>query len=326
MNKKFKKISILICSKSRRQMLKNLVQELLQLNSDFILEIVVVEETDIVEPIAGVKYVSHPFASRGVGYARNLALKHATGEILVFVDDDCKVSPGWLEKLIQPLLEDDSVLGVQGGVSVPAQSNIVGWAETLLGFPGGGLKRILEAEEKWEKTENISTLNCAYRRTVLEQIGGFDERLAAGSEDYVLSKKASKLGRCLFVPEAVVLHEPRGNLGKIWNWFVMRGRADIEVIYTKKLKRAKFRNLFMRSLVAKIAGIGVLLIASYLLQFAILLPLALLAYVLLQIIRYYRVWRLSRCSLPVLLVIPLIKIVMDLAADCGRFKRLTNEP
>jgi len=305
-------------------MLESLVRELQQLNSVFFVEIVVVEETDAEDPIAGVKYVSHPRAGRGIGYARNLALKHASGSILVFVDDDCKVSQGWLEKLAQPLLADDGVLGVQGGVTVPTQSNTIGWAETLLGFPGGGLKRILETGGKWQETWDVSTLNCAYRRSIMDQIGGFDESLAAGGEDNLLAKMVCRYGRCTFVPEAVVTHEPRGGLGKIWGWFVSRGRSDIELIRTRKLDQANVVSLIRGSLSAKIIGCGAaLLFASYLVKFTLLLPCALILYFLLQMLRYHKVWRLSRCTLPVLLLIPIVKFTMDIAADYGRLQRLT---
>ncbi len=319
-----KKVSILICSKNRRRMLKALVQELRQLNSNFSVEIVVVEETDAADPIAGAKYVSHPLANRGIGYARNLALKHASGDILVFVDDDCKVSPGWLEKLVEPLLADEAVLGVQGGVTVPAQSNTIGWAETLLGFPGGGLKRIIEAGGKWQPTRDVSTLNCAYRKRIIEQVGGFDERLAAGGEDNLLAKMVCRHGRCVFVPEAVVTHEPRGCLRKIWGWFVSRGRSDIELIRTRKLDQANIINLIRGSLAVKIIGSGAaLFFAGYVIPLYLLLPWALILYFLFQILRYFKVWRLSRCAFPVLLIIPIVKITMDIAADYGRLQRLT---
>lgn len=318
------KMSILICSKNRRRMLESLVRELQQLNSVFSVEIVVVEETDAEDPIAGVKYVSHSHAERGIGYARNLALKHASGDILVFVDDDCKVSRGWLEKLIQPLLKDDGLLGVQGGVTVPAQSNTIGWAETLLGFPGGGLKRIIETGGKWQETQNVSTLNCAYRRSIIAQIGGFDERLAAGGEDNLLAKMVCRNGRCMFVPEAVVTHEPRGHLRRIWSWFVSRGRSDVELIRTRKLKQANVINLIRASLSVKIIGCGVALYcAGYVMPLSLLLPGALLLYFMFQMIRYYRIWRSSHCSLSVLLIIPIVKITMDIAADYGRLQRLT---
>ncbi len=317
-------MSILICSKNRRSLLECLVGELQQLKSKFSLEIVVVEETEDGEAISGVKYISHPLCGRGIGYARNLALKHACGDILVFVDDDCVVSRGWLEKLIQPLVEDDNLLGVQGGVTVPAQSNSIGWAETLLGFPGGGLKRILETDGKWQDTQDVSTLNCAYRRSIVAQMGGFDEGLAAGSEDNLLAKMVCRRGRCAFVPEAVVTHAPRGCLRKIWSWFVNRGRSDVELMRTRKLDQANFINLIRASLSVKMISCGIALyFASYFLPLFLSLPGSFTLYYILQLMRHFKVWRKSACTLSVLLIIPIVKVTMDIAADYGRLQRLT---
>ena len=283
-----------------------------------------VEEADVADPIDGVKYISHPLANRGIGYARNLALKHASGDILVFVDDDCKVSQGWLEKLIEPLLADNAVLGVQGGVVVPAESNSIGWAETLLGFPGGGLKRIIEARGKLQETQNISTLNCAYRKSIIKKIGGFDERLVSGGEDNLLAKKVCRYGRCNFAPEAVVIHQPRGCLRKIWGWFVGRGRSDIELIRTGNLCQKNVINLIRASLSAKIIVCGaVLFFISYFITLSKILPFAFILYFLFQMLRYYKVWRQSRCALSVLLIIPIVKFTMDIATDYGRLQRLT---
>ena len=314
----------MICSRGRRSLLENLVSELKQLDTDFAVQVVVVEETDAPEPIAGVKYINHPPANRGIGYARNLALKHADGDILVFVDDDCKVPPDWLQKLVWPLLAEDTILGVQGGVTVPSKTNAIGWAETLLGFPGGGLKRILDSGGQWMETQHISTLNCAYRKSIIDMIGGFDESLAAGGEDNLLAKLVCRHGRCIYTPEAVVTHEPRGRLRKVWSWFISRGRSEVELMRTGKLNQANIINLLKASLSVKIMGACLsLYLVGYVVPLSLLLPAAIILYFLFQMLRYFTVWRLSKCSLRVLLFIPVVKATMDIAADYGRFQRLT---
>ena len=82
----------------------------------------------------------------------------------------------------------------------------------MIGFPGGGIRRMIESGGRIEPTTEVSTLNAAYRRKVVEAVGGFDERLKWGGEDDFFAKKACKHGSCLFVPAAVVTHKPRGSL------------------------------------------------------------------------------------------------------------------
>ena len=96
-------ISILVCSRGRRSSLEELTLNLRKMHTSYRTEVVVLEETDNPSPINGVHYISHPIANRGFPYARNLAVAHASGNILVFLDDDCVISDGWLDHLLSPL-------------------------------------------------------------------------------------------------------------------------------------------------------------------------------------------------------------------------------
>ena len=322
-NSKLNNVSILICSKNRRRMLESLVKDLQQKNSDYSAEIVVVEESDSGLPITGAKYIRHPVSNRGFGYARNIALKHANSDILVFVDDDCKVSYGWLEKLIQPMVIDEDVLGVQGGVAVPEQSNIIGWAESILGFPGGGLKRIVEAKGINIETKEISTLNCAYRRKAIEAVGGFDERFKLGGEDYILAKQICEIGRCLFVPSAVIKHESRGCLRKIWSWFVRRGQAEVKVVQSRIYKKANYRSIIRGSIIIKLV---LLILAGNLIPNFLPYPfgIIILVYGFIIYARYYKIWRGSQASIGAFVILPVVKSAMDLATDFGRLRGLIH--
>jgi GT2 family glycosyltransferase len=281
-------------------------------------DVIAVEETEEPAPIDGALYISHPVQDNGISYARNLALQHASGEIVVFIDDDCQIHEKWLDQLVAPF-NDEKVVGVQGGVTVPEGSNAIGWAESMLGFPGGGIRRILDAQDTNQETVEISTLNCAYRKGVIDKVGGFDESLKFGGEDYLLSKQASRYGRCLFGPKAIVGHAVRGNLIKIWRWFVRRGRAEIGVIRTGKYKKANFWSLMKSSLLIKIVA---LLIAGLIISgiFIFLIPAALVVYLGLQYLRYFKTWQTVKLPLSSLAVLPLVKLIMDLAADSGRLK------
>jgi len=186
-------VSIAICSRNRRKPLANLVHSLKTMKTKYRFEIVVIEETDNAWQVDGVQYIPHGMKNYGIAYARNLALANSNGEIIVFIDDDCSIHANWLNNLLEPFV-DNSVAGVQGGVSVPESTNAIGWAESILGFPGGGFKRVLEARGKNQKSREISTLNCAYRRSVFDIIGGFNEKLSYGGEDYLLAKQAFRLG------------------------------------------------------------------------------------------------------------------------------------
>jgi predicted nucleotidyltransferase len=62
----------------------------------------------------------------GIPQARNKALKHCTGDLVAFFDDDCKAEPHWLFELEVPFLKDPHI-GAVGGSLLPltGQSELV---------------------------------------------------------------------------------------------------------------------------------------------------------------------------------------------------------
>jgi GT2 family glycosyltransferase len=319
MNSSFPQVSILICSRARRKDLERLVIELKRMQTTYAHEIVVVEETDDPKSIEGVHYIGHALADRGIAHARNLALARARGSFVVFIDDDCAISENWLDALLEPLKNED-IVAVQGGVRIPAISNSIGWAESLLGFPGGGIRRIFDSRGQIQKTREISTLNCAYKKKVIERIGGFDARLKYGGEDYLLAKQACGYGHCVFVPGAAVKHRPRGSLSKIWIWFVRRGRAEIDVIRTRKQADIDVWKLLRSSLLLKI-----LLAIPLGVAFGLwVLGLLLMAYLMVQPARVYGAYQANGVPPHVLLVLPTVKLLMDMAQDWGRIRGITS--
>ena len=321
---KLQLISILICSRGRRKDLERLVSTLKALRSTTEFEIVAVEETDTPSTIEGIKYVSHPIADRGFPFARNMAIRHASGDILVFLDDDCMIQGDWLTDLLE-VFKNPNVVGAQGGVTVPSTSGPIGWAESIIGFPGGGIRRIIKSGGKMEPTAEISTLNAAYRRRVVESIGGFDERLKWGGEDDFFAKKACKHGPCLFVPAAVVTHKPRGSLPGIWKWFIRRGRVDIfftRIDGYEAPKKYSFFTVLRSSLSVKFL-LPLLVLPVFSCTWSLVFVLSFIPlFSVVQLARHFRIWRKSGADLRCLVLIPIVKLTMDLAEDWGRFKEI----
>lgn len=59
-----------------------------------------------------IKYVFE--SKRGIPIARNTGIKNATGDVIVFIDDDCVADKEWLRYLELPFLRDASI-GMVGG-------------------------------------------------------------------------------------------------------------------------------------------------------------------------------------------------------------------
>ncbi len=312
-------ISILICTRDRRAMLAQLLQDLRKQDYPAAVQIVVVEETDAPAPIAGVEYVPHPVRNLGIAHARNLALAHARHDLVVFVDDDCRIpARDWLQRLVAPLVADEHAVAAQGGVCVPSDANAIGWAESLLGFPGGGITRLRQAQGKVQETTEVSTLNAAYRKEAILRAGGLDERARLGGEDFLLARRLAEQGRLLFVPDALVWHAPRGDLRAIWRWFVRRGRAEVALV-RQGLAPPGFGSWLVRASFSLKLALALALF-PWLSGWPVLLLLGWHASATWRRVGW--AWRDAEVPRKAVLVAPLVRLVMDLAADCGRMRAI----
>ncbi|MDB9823136.1 glycosyltransferase [Deltaproteobacteria bacterium] len=229
----------MICSKDRFHSLRRLIDHLRILrNNTFNIEIIVVEEIDMPSPIDGTVYCHLPTNNLGFGHARKRAVKEAHGTLLVFIDDDCVPLEGWLNYLLSPF-ESDDISAVGGGV-LPKTSGAIGRAIALLGFPAGGIPRLLKSKGHVQESRLLSTGNLALKRDAVEEAGGFLTSHRYGGEDQELVRMLR--GRTLFSPHALVYHEQRESIKDVWDWFVRRGKGEYVINRHKKMGR--FHALF----------------------------------------------------------------------------------
>lgn len=139
-----------------------------------------------------VQFQQPPGVTTSIPHQRNAGVRAARGEIIVFIDAGCRPEPGWLGRLIAPLLEDEHAS--------------VGLALAPSGKTGLYDRLARQAQESYYVTE-CSTINFAFRRGAFDAIGGFDEGFAYGS-DADFSWRLTDVGyRIRSVPDAVIRHD-----------------------------------------------------------------------------------------------------------------------
>ena len=311
-------ISIAISTKDRRDDLSKLMASIENLNypKDKI-EIVVVEEGDNPNQIAGVKYVFLPRLNKGFGFTRNIAVKNCSHDLIAFVDDDCEVTPDWLNELLNGL--DDTIAGVTGGVMVK-NCNAIGYCENLLGFPAGGVRRIHESRNIPHLTNEIITCNALLRKGVIIEAGGFDDsrRMQYSGEDSLLSYNIINKGyKLLYSPSAVVYHKTKDNLKNILKWAIRMGKSRF--IFNKIINSPKkISNILRTSVIVKmiIFLIGLVIFYDHVFYYIVL---SLCLYWLKIIKRYIFCKKYISKYISILLILPIVKFIFDLGLELGQF-------
>ena len=168
--------------------------------------------------------------TRGLSGARNTGVRHASGAIVAFLDDDASARPGWLLALMRAF-EDTSVIGV-GGVALPVwESCAPAWLPSEFLWVVGCSYRGLPAQRA--EIRNPIGANMAFRRAVLERVGGFSDgigrigRTPLGCEETELSIRARKMtgGRIVQRHDAEVEHLVSQDRAS-WSYFRRRCWAE----------------------------------------------------------------------------------------------------
>lgn len=166
--------------------------------------------------------------SRVLSVSRNEGILRSAGDLVAFIDDDAIADPHWLEELV-PAFENPSV-GAAGGLVYRMNGRDIEFRNGLLdreGFvrwdePEPGLHRDWDAGY----LNTVSGNNCIFRRSALETIGGFDERIEYYHDEADVVLRLRRAGFCtVHRPEAIVYHESamsenRTSLYEL-NWFAI---------------------------------------------------------------------------------------------------------
>ena len=212
---------------------------------------------------APVKHLHEPRA--GKCRIQNRAIAQATGEILVFLDDDLIVAPGYLEA-VERFFDLHRQFAAMKGRILPAEDpeKKVGPMAVYLDLP------IADDGEEVIEVRGVLGANMAFRASAIKQVGPFDERLGPGAggheEETEMSDRIRRAGfRIGYAPEALVYHEvdaARANRERFIRIARERGRcrmlhekhSTLEVIAKNAIALARLR-------IARLTGAGMARIA-----------------------------------------------------------------
>ena len=185
--------------------------------------------------------------NRGPAAARNLGIKAASGELIVFLGDDIIVEPGYLTNLIQAYqAHPGEIRGVLGHTryhsdSIPTPFGR--WLDQKSGF-----------QFAYQDAQTITPLdfslfytsNVLVPRDILLEVEGFNEGLRyAAFEDTELGFRLAQRGlKLYYCPSARAVHVHPVSLGSVAARMAMIARAALEL---RSLNPVLFYQLYPRA-------------------------------------------------------------------------------
>ncbi len=139
---------------------------------------------------------------------------------MAYLDSDAKADPDWLRYLAVTFMKLD-VAGVGGPNIVPPEDNWV--AKCVYRSPGGPTQVMLNDQY----AEHIPGCNMSFRKSALEDIGGFDPMFRMAADDVDICWRLINAGYQIgFSPSAVVWHHRRPSVKAYWHQQVGYGISE----------------------------------------------------------------------------------------------------
>jgi glycosyltransferase involved in cell wall biosynthesis/GT2 family glycosyltransferase len=189
------RVSVIIPTKDRPELLRRCLRAVLDQEWPSYFEVIVVNDAgcaidSVVGTAARIQVVLGP--GRGPAAARNVGINVATGDILLFTDDDTIPQAGWIESAIAALDSSPEAVGVVGCVVSPP------------------FDPLYEHSVHGKGLGNFLTCNVAYRKNALRRVGGFDTNFPyPHGEDRDLGYRMQEIGPVLYEARMLVQHPPR---------------------------------------------------------------------------------------------------------------------
>ncbi|MGO0122933.1 rhamnosyltransferase WsaF family glycosyltransferase [Desulfothermobacter acidiphilus] len=226
------RVSIIIPTTGAMQLLRPCITSILERTTYTNFEVIIVhnglanaEVTNFYHDLSKsnkirVLYYDKPFNYSAVN---NLGAKHASGDILLFLNDDIEViSPDWLEEMAR--WTERPEVGVVGAKLLKPEGTIqhAGVVIGLTGFAGhifAGLQEghvgIFGSTEWYRNFVAVTGACMAVRKEVFWEVGGFNEDFLLCGSDVELCLRIWKKGyRVVYTPYARLLHHESATRGE----------------------------------------------------------------------------------------------------------------
>ena len=189
------------------RLLQKLSTQSVMANEILVVDSASTDDTVTIAEQFGAKVISIEREEFEHGATRNLAAQKSVGDLIVFFTQDAvPATDDLIEKLVGPLLDPQNCISYGRQLPNPDASFFAG-ALRAFNYPARSATRTFaDREEMGLKTAFVSNSCAAYRRSCLEEIGGFPEGLVFGEDTCAAGRVLEKGYAVVYVAEAAVFH------------------------------------------------------------------------------------------------------------------------
>jgi hypothetical protein len=170
-----------------------------------------------------------------------IGYKYARGDYICLLNNDTKVSPIWLEKLVYAMDKHPEVGMCASKLVIEGTSLINSCGDGLTTAGMGYQIGQGEPKEKYSQERYVFGGYGAavlLRKDMLDKVGFLDEKFFLIYEEDDLSFRAQLLGwKCIYVPEAVVHHKLSSSIKTRSDLAVYHMARNIEWVWIKNMPR-----------------------------------------------------------------------------------------
>ena len=161
------------------------------------------------------------YEPENIGFAPAVSegIRRARGEWIALLNDDATIEPQTFTRMLAAGSSAADVGSIAAQMRFSERPQIINSAGIEVDRLGVAYDRRLGEPVSASEKEVVEVFGAsggcaAYRRAMLDDIGGFDESFFAYLEDVDVAWRARMRGwRCLYVPDAVALHHHSATLG-----------------------------------------------------------------------------------------------------------------
>ena len=192
-------VTVVIGTRNRPEHIVMCIDHLLKQSYDGPVEIIVVDNAPSSSATADAivdRYGEHPQVRylledrKGLSWARNLGLRHASHDIVAFLSDDIRVDSLWLRAIVRGFGRTDevgSVVGFCPPLYLDTEEQLVFERTMAWGWRNGFEPSLARAETRGDRLAPYRVgfgngANIAFKADLLRSLGGFDVCLGPGTK------------------------------------------------------------------------------------------------------------------------------------------------